>query len=258
MGCWSESCAISGMEIGDGDEMYMAYVVPHKYEKGTWVINKPPMRCTYGDYGNGFLIEDAPLVGLKVGDELSDRNEDNDQEGHEWGLPIYFKAEVFDFLPQLKPEFSFNDVKTLEDTYNAMRERGRKAVEERLTMFKEAAFKGTDDQDKVDELIKVYTSTTIIRELFGYGSDACMVDAADEYDRFINDPSLNEEDFWTAYRRAFILKCAYEELRKAMSPRIRGPQHSGEVALRQFYQHVLSIADAEYEKRKAEGYYDYD
>ncbi|MBO6507365.1 MAG: hypothetical protein JJ979_02580 [Roseibium sp.] len=57
MGCWSESCALSGMELDDGRDIYLATMEPADFSSEVTVI-VPPTRGVYDDYGGITLSED--------------------------------------------------------------------------------------------------------------------------------------------------------------------------------------------------------
>lgn len=220
MGCWSESCALSGLEVMLGEkDVYVALIQPNKYrDTALWEIVVPPIKGTYDDYGGINLTEDAVLFDLHKGDNWRPWNDDR-------GQPIYINGLVFDSLPQLEREFDWKG-KTLEDAFQVH-------IEE----LKEK-------QLDVDALIKVSKHTAIVDQfidlLFSV-TNSIIVNGSALYKK--NDPN-----FWKFYKRAYMLQYAQFELRKLCVPKIGGPQHNGERALKQFYTTVNNILDARIEE----------
>mgnify|MGYP000026455675 CR=1 FL=1 len=71
MGCWSESCALSGLEISDGTDAYAVILKPNKYERSKYDICVPPIKGTYDDYGGLVLLESNEQYNLVKGETFT-------------------------------------------------------------------------------------------------------------------------------------------------------------------------------------------
>lgn len=226
MGCWSESCALSGLEIMMGEEdVYVALMTPSKYGKNEWDIVVPPVKGTYDDYGGIDLTEDVPYYNLVKGDNWRPR-----EDGR--GQPVYFNGAVFDSLASLEREFAYN---------------GRTIGE----AFAYHVSELMEDAKEVDDLVQelgseVAKALADIKMSRVFRNDGPLEDAVH---LFRNVP---REEFIKLYKRAFILSCAQRELRKLVVPGVSGPQHNGETALKQFYTTVNNILDERIERFRKE------
>lgn len=104
-----------------------------------------------------------------------------------------------------------------------------------------------EDAKEVDDLVqelgsKVAKALADIKMSRVFRNDGPLEDAVH---LFRNVP---REEFIKLYRRAFMLSCAQTELRKLVVPGVSGPQHNGEIALKQFYTTVNTILDERIER----------
>jgi len=99
MGCWSESCAVTGMEIRYDNRVYVAMVNSEGYNSQQ-IIVIPPVLGIY-DYGGIELLENNTEFGLVKGDAWQPR----EIEGSD---PIYIDAVILeDVLPTISKEFPY-------------------------------------------------------------------------------------------------------------------------------------------------------
>lgn len=229
MGCWSESCAISGMEIPDGARIYIALVGSSRYGDGLDLI-VPPVLGNYDDYGGLDLLEGFELLGLKKGENWRPRDDRR-------GRPVYMDADVYEFMAGMEPEFTYNRPKTIggmiDKTEAELREaiKGLRSVER----FEEGYFKAIQPLEKIISHSRdaFGDARQILEEILfkkkGESRDEAKVD-------------LLIEEFITMFRRATIYNMGQIELRKTFVPEVRGPQHGGVQALIPFYGYVLTLA----------------
>ncbi|QIG66030.1 hypothetical protein phiOC_p388 [Ochrobactrum phage vB_OspM_OC] len=279
MGCWSESCSISGMEIRHGDECLVAYA-SFTYEDSFYFpfrLNTPFFFGEYDDYGGVDLLEDYEPYGFKKGDNIcqfDDRQIDeetydskavfhvrsktagwvHDKDRGHWmlkGHRIFIHKKVFDILGGLRPEFVYNSPDTIKGQIEHF-------IEERIQIAKDSQ---TKYLDKAKELSEPDESDDDIKtmEMFGYlafnglrmGHDS---EPWNGYSRELQDvfvenfPNIDAD--WASifsnehFVRTKIVLYASMELRKVLSPYVHGPQHGGAQALIPFYEGVLAIAKA--------------
>lgn len=214
MGCWSESCGLSGLEIRNGDDIYLATLKPSKYYPQSYDFVMPPLKGTYDDYGGIDLTEDYPFgpFNLKIGDNYSPGLLDA-RDGY------IVAASVFEFLPSLELEFSYGDrPKTVGEANQRLQKR-----------------------------LEKYFSTSIDERNY-FGSDGLynLISGGEGAD-FLNPLLLLEEYgavFIPFFCRARMLRHAAAELRKSIYPSsCNAPQHNGEQALIPFYKHILGVAE---------------
>lgn len=105
MGCWSENCALSGLEIRSGDEIYYAIMTPSKSYGDHMVANfiAPPLRGVYDYYGGCTLSEPYKPMKLKKGDTLV-----SGCSGDAENLRFIINAQVFDSLESITPDFAYD------------------------------------------------------------------------------------------------------------------------------------------------------
>ncbi|PZR92024.1 MAG: hypothetical protein DI537_14455 [Stutzerimonas stutzeri] len=231
MGCWSESCAISGLEIGYGDKLY-TLTVGQLY--GEPAIHVPPVLGTYDDYGGADLLEDLVAWGRKTGDNWCPIDDKK-------GQPMYVAAEVFDFLPSLEVEFQRDDIKTIDDKWRKHRRGIVQHIEESIRR-----------REKFGKNAEFFRGLMNLHQAFGY-TDRVVIGATRWFEqRIFKGASLAElEAPLDLYGRAYILLYAFRELRKAPAAGARGPQHGGSQALLPFYRKVIEISEAREADRKA-------
>jgi hypothetical protein len=242
MGCWSESCAVSGLEIPHNAKIYVAMVGESRYGRDV-EVNVPPVAGTYDDYGGLDLTETLTSLDLKTGENWAPRDDKR-------GMPVYIDAEVFDFLPSIELEFSYKGPKTIGESLevNVTKLRDIIARLRPLTPYKDEAY---------------YKTISELDRVIGYHTEA-FADAKDKLSRILfkkDDTRTTEEidaqieEFITLYSRAFIFNRAQHELRKRFVPEVKGPQHAGSDALIAFYRTVYTLIRQRREAQVEEGYH---
>jgi hypothetical protein len=219
MGCWSESCGVSGMEIPSGNQCYLATIAPSKYGEVDWCFVTPPVKGTYDDYGGIDLLEDVPYLNLKKGDNYSPED----------AQKYFIDAQVFEMLGTLKPEYSYDGSQTLaEATSKYIKaienwENERKSLENEVVNNEYAKFRLEMHEQKLYNVL-------------GSGSNSLFQNA----EKLIKEHGIN---FLAFYERSYLLGYAIRELRKRFVPSSgNSPQHGGEQALIPFYSFVLKEA----------------
>jgi hypothetical protein len=238
MGCWSESCGISGIEIPMNNRIY-ALMMEKSY--GGYVVSVPPILGTYDDYGGIDLTEDMPAFDLKAGENWRPVEDQR-------GLHMFIDADVFDHLKELEPEFTYGDrPKTLGEAWQHHSEEVVKV----LTMWIKIRDSDKDPRDKAYDLLKVGSK---VGRVFGYDDGTLKNVQSLFQDAITNGASLESlAPLLVAYSRAYILMRAFVELRKNPAPgSINAPQHSGEQALIPFYNFVYHLARKRRDEDRAE------
>ena len=115
MGSWSESCGLSGIEIGEGEYAYVAFLGAPKYKgefgaESNWDLKTPMIRGFYNDYGYLHVEDDEAILAifnelsglsLKNGDDFEDRD-DHAVEGRQ---RFWVREDVHKSLDALKQDF---------------------------------------------------------------------------------------------------------------------------------------------------------
>ncbi|MBD9511556.1 hypothetical protein IB265_32900 [Ensifer sp. ENS10] len=240
MGCWNESCAISGIDIPHKTKIYVALIGNERFGNDM-AIFVPPVLGAYDDYGGVDLLEDSPLFGLKKGDNWRPRE---DKRGH----PVYLDAEVFDFLTSLKIQWSI-DGKTLGDAIT----KHEKVIRETVEKLK--PLQRYEDKDywktmmDLDRLLQRRETFDDAKQVF---EEILYVKKGETRDEEATDAKI--EAFITCWKRAFIMNQAQHELRKKIVPEVKGPQHGGAPALIQFYTMVLMTSKRRHEEQRDDGW----
>lgn len=235
MGCWSESCAVSGVEIPMSNECYaLTLATAHS----GWLIVVPPVKGSYDDYGGINLVEDLTEFGFTKGSNwrpVEDMNR---------GIQMFVDAAVFDFLKEIVPEFVYGDSpKTIGEGWTRQRAKLVEVLEKWIEIR-------DSDEDNHTKAINRMT-LRMDRDVFGYG-DRCFKDDQTMFSDAIADGKTVEqlEPLIEAYGRCYVFNWAMRELRKMPTPgSISGPQHGGSQAIIPFYAFVRKLA----QKRQAEG-----
>lgn len=251
MGCWSEACALSGIEITDGLEVYVALVVPSDgyNNSGQWDLSMPPIKGKYDDYGGLDLLEDTPY-GPKNGENWRPENEIQGAKPKD-GLPIYIDAELFESLENLPREFPYFGTH-INGKYEMIK--GVKTIGQARDLFlkdvRAAIAKSIEKKNKWDSLKgKPDVDRSIlynqpIHELLGYPESGSILVGASHYlTERIEQGQTDFEEFLKFFGRAYVLFSAQFELRKLVAPGIRGPQQGGDPALIQFTKEVLRLSE---------------
>ena len=244
VGSWSESCALSGMEISEQDDCYVVLMRPHPYTHHQWVIAVPPIKGRYDDYGSIQVLDPESYRALfKVPEHWTPRDglqHEEEEEEEKEHAALWIHATAMDTLSDLVRDYSETKNGTVNDDFVSHLRSAEKKVSEAMEKRARMASLEVDPVlakllNKVwrDELEQVYREDGVFPDMFNF------VDQAIRHGRDLDD--LNE-----AYRRCFVLVVGASELRKALHPsnyRI-GPQHGGEKALLQFYEKVLEFTRA--------------
>lgn len=217
MGCWSESCALSGVEIRHDERTYAA-LIRDEGESLTPRFITPLIEGTYDDYGGIDLTEVNEQFGLQKGEHWSlTRCEETETLG---SIPVYFDAEMVDSLVNLDLTFPFvwsrNErfqVETRSEKYDIILEGMRQDIETMIT-------------DRTTGEIRLYSfdwnNTNFHSSLLAYVIEQ------------VHQGKENFDNFLMAYRRTLILVDGLFSLRKGIAPNIMGPQHGGQEMLNAF------------------------
>jgi len=214
MGCWSERCALTGLEISAGDAAYLAVIDERFDEYDGHMVLMPPVKGNYDDYGGLVLTEDVPLLGLRSGEQYSPL-EDNK-------TIVLFNARVFEAIEDLEPEeaFTFATVGARIEESHAKLRRG---IEEIVAEDLDASLLG--------------------RKLEHYFPWPPAWRGAQSMLQEIIEQKRDLEPFFEMSRRVKLMKAAEFELRRPITPIRVGPQHGGAAAQRQISRLVLDILD---------------
>lgn len=240
MGCWSESCVISGLPIYEYDEVYVATLIKPKFRNIDWVISLPPIKGLYDDYGGIKLLESNKQFKLVSGEDFEIT------AIRELGQPVYIAASVFELLKELKMEFPFlnsKKVKDLGDFANNYILFLQEQLDKKIVKAETNPIIFT--KSGKDIIFKNY----YLAEIFGH--DDIQADCCKHIQEKLDINDKDFSDFFEFYKRAILLVRGSFELRRALVPTIRGPQHGGENALYQLYNHVFSVINERLEERKA-------
>lgn len=227
MGCWSESCAVSGVEIRNGAQIYA--MTWQQIYGDEYMISVPPVVGTYDDYGGIDLTEDLPEFGFKKGENW--RLAEDERGEH-----MLVDAAVFDFLSSLEPEFTYGD---RPKTIGEMWERHRAEL---VTVLEQWIAIRDGDGDEMKKAVSMLRSEG--RTVFGY-SDGVMKGAPIVFQEAVEAGGSIESltPLIEAYGRAMVICRAMIELRKKPTfGTSNGPQHGGEQALIPFYTFTLMLA----------------
>lgn len=239
MGCWSESCAVSGLEIPHNAKIYVALVAESRYGNDL-ELTVPPIAGTYDDYGGLDLTETFTSLGLKEGENWEVREDKR-------GAPVYIDAEVFDYLLNIEKEFAYKGPKTIGGSLDELVTTLREKIE---------AMRGLERYSD-PEWFKIHSE---LDRYLGHNSTA-MEGAREKLDRILykKDDGRTEEEvnaqieeFILLFRRSYVFNVAQRELRKRFVPKVKGPQHGGGEALLGFYREVYRIIRARKEAENAD------
>lgn len=237
-GCWSERCALTGLEITNGQVVYVACISDQTDDFYGQSLATPPVKGAYDDYGGIDLLEDVELLGFKYGQSW--RPDEEDQRptiAKNLKLrPVFIHAEIFDKIPELRPEFDYTtaSVGRIVD--------GQVAKLTALVDLFEGEGNAGAEKDKLQ-----HATQAALRQSLGYPQ---QWESADEILDGILDAGKDAEEFLGLYRRVLLLKCAERELRQPLVSSRVGPQHGGEMALRQMNDWVRDILDTKDQVRK--------
>lgn len=235
MGSSSESCALSGLEIRDGDEAILVLLYPKPLEIDGFKLTAPPMRGIYSGYGSLVLAEDARGLNGKMhraGDDLTPPNGSA-------CAPAWLHARIYDGLAELPhPERPA----TLGEWFDnhAGKIRAAVDVEPDGPLVDVPLGKEPDENLRMtrsDFRTAIDLQRTVMHDGIGYLMS---------YDLFharrsgVSAFASMLED----YRKGWILKAAEIALRKRIVPGIVGPQDGGLETSRAFAALHLRVADS--------------
>lgn len=239
VGCWSESCAISGLEIGYDVEAVAMFLKPidsdYSYNHGAFCRFTPVCPPTYGIYSDyGDFEKDQQIDNPYFLDlfEKGRRAFDPDKDDHmQYMYRLWWcRKDVWDFCDTLKHEFSYGDrPKTIGESITRQREEIMKYVNDAMNPLE------TDDADELfDRQIRRMMSS---KDIFGLsrldgkyviGLKIALDDAIDKRD-------LEKiENIIESSQRILKIELIGDELRKIICPStLVGPQHAGYGAIAQ-------------------------
>lgn len=260
MGSWSESCGFSGIEIGEGEEAFVAFLGTAKYRGESFggstffEMRSPLLKGTYNDYGYLNVQDDEGVVALfnhMTGLSLQNGEDFQDRDAHAIeGLNRYWiRRDVFDSLLSLKPDFPYHysrktnksiKFKKIGDGIELFDKEFQAALIEQEEIKKVWEQVMAVGYDKVPNEVRQLLHSRPLNELIGHSDTAI-----NWFDLFAPEAPIagvTTEDVMTVYRRHRILRYAASELRKKFVPSERGgPQHGGEEASCQFARAILKI-----------------
>lgn len=230
MGCWSENCGLSGLEIRPGDKIYYAGMTPSKTygDQGVYDFLTPPLYGEYDDYGGVKLLEYYKPLKLKEGDTYT-----KGCAGGAKDLRFIVRAEIYDMLGTLKPDFAPD------------RETGKyfKTIKEALEKEEKQIVEVLPFIDKQFELLEKF-GVEQGRRLYhvldgismGGGGRPRLLDSRELLKKY-------KKDFIPFYRRYHQLTWGAGELRKQITPWyiLFSPQHGGDNNLLKMYDLVSGI-----------------
>lgn len=151
MGCWSENCAISGLEIGYDCDAVVLMLKPKDRDyadHGTFSRYRPVCAPTYGKYSDyGDLDDESPIDNPFFTNALKAacRTVDPDERNHMNYMALFYwvRRDVWDYCDNIPHEFSYGDhPKNVGESMAAIKEKLLKYVEN---------MRSVDDSDLSDE-----------------------------------------------------------------------------------------------------------
>lgn len=240
MGCWSESCAISGLEISDQTEalvMLLQFNEEPGYScHGAYSRYQPMCLPTWGKYSDYGDIEDVascdPLyftMWLEKARRKIDPNEDShtDYMSKMW----WVRKDVWDFCDTIPHEFSYGDnPKTIGESCQRMRDKLYAHVKsEREEMALDLHKDGFDPDSAIAQALRRMRSSD--HNIFGLRSYEVNIiqnlqneleDAIENNDQ----PKIDNSIEGIVRLNKIAMIC--HELRKLVTPStFTGPQHGG-------------------------------
>ena len=247
MGCWSESCAISGLEIGDGCESLVMVLSPaedRKYpEHGTfsrYIALTPPVWGKYTDYGD--IDTDETDCDPKFFTEWLERERrglDPDEDSHMSYMAMFWwvRKDVWDYCDNIPHEFSYGDnPNTIGESIALRREKLIEYVATERRHMEEDANSSEDDTDNeklIEKLIRRMSARD--DDVLGFRSYSLPIisQLKEQLDNAINENDQETIDgVIEAICRLNKLNLVCYELRKICTPStMNGPQHGGYEAI---------------------------
>ncbi|MBO9428306.1 hypothetical protein [Sulfitobacter sp. R18_1] len=218
MGGRNVGCVLTGLEIMEGDPVYMASLSERQIEYEGHYIKRPPLKGIYDGYGGITLTEDVPCLGLEVGDEYEE--EDTKR--------VFVHPDIFDGL--LDVEMDAGDT---FGSYLRAKNDGVSIALDDKKFFNRAAAKGIEDllapiALTVHEALEDYARGTWV------GSESTFRDAFESKEKIENAKTL--------LMRAHLLRLAEMELRRPLVPFNWAPQEVGSQAREAVFERAAQIA----------------
>jgi hypothetical protein len=240
MGCWSESCAISGLEIGDQDEAMVMLLHPLK-EKGytdhgafsRYEPVCPPTWGKYSDYGDIEDINTYDNLFFTNQLELARRTIDPNSDDHCAYMARFWwvRKDVWDFCDKIPHEFSYGDhPKTIGESIMRRREKLNAYVASERIDIKNSK---NDDPKDSKALIRrlISKSSKSGDDVFGLKSHRLKLisNLENDLDEMIEQNNQSGIDnVIEAVCRLNKIEMVCYELRKIVMPStFTGPQHGG-------------------------------
>lgn len=226
MGLFNQTCTLTGLEIREDDDAYLAVISRTAGLKGGHWIVTPPVRGIYADHGAILLDEDVPALEMEkaelYGADLPDEH-----------VPIFINADVFHALGDF-PSTDHQGRTTIRD-----------AVDGRVLDLRNDLRSLTQPiEGAVGRVFTLFSSpfTAITlsntfkdRELFWNG-------ASDAMGRALSYPE-DIENVFELYRRGVQLKIAENEFRRPFAITQRFPQPGTDAAVLALSQLTSTIAE---------------
>lgn len=238
MGCWSESCAISGLEIGAYDEALVMVLEKDDsdYEgHGPFSRYKPVTPLVWGKYSDYGDIEDVntcdPLY-FTAWLEKARRDLDPDENDHMSFMSKFYwiRKDVWEHLDNIPHEFSYGDrAKTVGESIQRLRDEANNYVTEKRKKIDNR--NGKDPQSHEELIEDLMWDMQFDRNLLGLTYDHGNI-ASTLKNAFSNAIKDNDQDqiqnIIEAAMRVVKLNMVCYELRKIVAPSTKtGPQHGG-------------------------------
>lgn len=224
MGSTNTGCALTGLEIVEGEPAYLTMIHkdPIEYE-GHW-ITVPPLLGTYTGFGDIILTEDVACLGLSRGDSWPSADSDHH---HDTDRAIFLHPGILDELEHIPMD---DEEKFGEATGERMRGL-RDSVEAQKQEF---AAKSIDaDPEIVNGIIAARALQMQPRGTW-IGAIPALSDTLEDETLFDSFVELNS--------RAVILTLASSELRRPLVPTDWGAQETQDDARIAVYELAANIA----------------
>lgn len=225
MGGSSRSCALSGLEIPQGDEAVLLSVFPQPFDRIGYSIMETPLRGAYSGYGT---------LDTESEDEITPEDTDKRQ-------PVWVLASVLDGLQNI-PDDYFGI--SLGEAYQDHERRIRAA----LSVPQEG---GPEDMSFLVDAPCMITASDF-RKSVRLGrflhEGVSYITGHELFHAARNDPD-GLETILSQYRVGWMIKTAEVTLRKRIVPGIIGAQHGGHQATIAFARLTIAIAEERLEDR---------
>lgn len=276
MGCWSENCALSGLELYDGCDVY-AIMLKHEaaspFNSGVY-LEMAPVYGKYDDYGGIDIVDDMqmfdairlpPSAAIKIErvDQILDRparvNLRVKYQNKEGYRMVFFHKKIFDHLATLPTEFSRDDASTIGDACNHEITLSTEYFTDLRKSFAPVIGQ-SETERRLSSMMNIHHFSDIVRSLSisasGCNTSKHLTVQADLLTSELLDHNNYTDEYYMEkvaifneiLRRTFYLIHGSYELRKSFMGSISGPQHGGVEALESFTHKTLELI-AEYKNR---------